>query len=398
MRNLMTWKKSTIYGWCLPQAHIVVRYKEWKSFSFAPAGISLRDQRTVWHSSKCQQISGRQHAQLSAVVQLKSHNFTTFFAAALPTILKMSWTNSRLFFSIWKSLPRLSLLCVWCFRLRSRQIYTINSSKKVVQLLTGDCTQKRRTHENGKNWNQLTFVGEFPEIFLNFSQFWERWKPHNEVLVVSKNLCCNFTHNSSNYPKSLMNRHETINQIECVRLWQTTTTATRIMMKIPREMFSIKCWGKLQTFLKYRKIITFSFCEIFPCPFFTQLLHTAPMLFCEAAKAVCYFPILPTLFNYVDIKMLFISVVGRCRCHPESTMMTMWRQAIFSFSLHRLLNEHRTKGMMVEIGREFAVISLHSRESFSGGNNNRCEVVESKEKREKKFATLFQVEDLSNCL
>lgn len=94
--------------------------------------------------------------------------------------------------------------------------------------------------------------------------------------------------------------------------------------------------------------------------------------------------------------MLFISVVGRCRCHPESTMMTMWRRAIFSFSLHRLLNEHRTKGMMVEIGRDFAVISLHSRESFSGGNNNRCEVVESKEKREK-FATLFQVEDLSDC-
>lgn len=54
------------------------------------------------------------------------------------------------------------------------------------------------------------------------------------------------------------------------------------------------------------------------------------------------------------------------------------------------------KGMMVEIERDFAVISLHFRESFSGGNNNRCEVVESKRKREK-FATLFQVEDLSDC-
>lgn len=149
--------------------------------------------------------------------------------------------------------------------------------KKVAQLLTGDCTRRRRIHENGENWNQFTPMGGFfPRFFSTLSQFLEWWKPHNEVSVVSKNRCCNFSHNSSNYPKSLMNRHETINQIECVRLRQATTTATRIMMEISREMFSIKCWGKLETFLKYWKIITFSFCEIFPCPFFhSTLAHSS---------------------------------------------------------------------------------------------------------------------------
>lgn len=133
----------------------------------------------------------------------------------------------------------------------------------------------------------------------------------------------------------------------------STTTATKtfsqrvywIMMEITRKCVSQFTDDRIHgTFPPpHQREKNFSMFE-----FFTQTrAQLAKLSHCVALVGwLCDFPILPTLFNYVDIKMLFIVGLRSSSFASLSAIVLPLNHPVFSFTFHRLQRAFRK--MMVE--------------------------------------------------